>query len=641
MSTLSTDLRRAIDGRWAHIREEARSELEPARFAPPSRELTREEYRARVADQLRELATTGHPARGLSKDMGGQGDFGASVTAFEMLGHADLSLLVKAGVHWGLFGGAVANLGTQPHHTAYLPRILSAELPGCFAMTETGHGSDVQSLGTTATWDPDTDELVIHTPTPAARKDYIGGAARDGRLAAVFAQLVTGGESHGVHCVLVPIRDEAGEPMPGVTIGDCGAKAGLGGVDNGRLTFDHVRVPRTNLLNRYGDIDEHGVYSSPIENPTRRFFTMLGTLVRGRISVAGGAGAATRTALTLALTYAGHRRQFAPPGGGDEVVLLDYRAHQRKLLPALATSYALLFAQNELVSRMHDVQLSGDAADPHDQRELEARAAGIKAVATAHATATIQACREACGGAGYLAVNRLPSLKADTDVFTTFEGDNTVLLQLVAKGLLTDYRDTFGDMDTLGMVRFGARQVAGAVIERTAARGLVERLIAAAPGRDSDGALLDRGWQCALFEVRERHLLETLAMRLRKAAAPDADAFSVFNDAQDHVIAAARAHVDRVVLEAFVAGVDACDDPAAQALLGRVCDLYALSTIEADKGWFLEHTRITPARSKQVTAAVNTLCAQLRPHAQDLVDAFGIPVEWLGTELVEPLADVG
>ena len=218
MSTLSTALRTAIDGRWAHVREEARSELEPARFAPPTEELTLEEYRARVAQQLRELAETGHPARGLSKDMGGQGDFGASVTAFEMLGHADLSLLVKAGVHWGLFGGAVANLGTQRHHTAYLPRILSAELPGCFAMTETGHGSDVQSLQTTATYDPETDEIVVNTPSVAARKDYIGGAARDGRLAAVFAQLVTDGESHGVHCVLVPIRDENGEPMPGVSI---------------------------------------------------------------------------------------------------------------------------------------------------------------------------------------------------------------------------------------------------------------------------------------------------------------------------------------------------------------------------------------------------------------------------------------
>jgi acyl-CoA oxidase len=453
-------------------------------------------------------------------------------------------------------------------------------------------------------------------------------------MAAVFAQLVTGGQSHGVHCVLVPIRDEDGSSLPGVTIGDCGAKAGLAGVDNGRLIFDHVRVPRANLLNRYGDLDEAGAYTSPIENPTRRFFTMLGTLVRGRVSVAGAAGAATRTALTLAVTYAGHRRQFAPPGGAEEVLLLDYRAHQRKLLPALAKTYALQLAQNQLVSLMHDVQ-SAETVDEHAQRELEARAAGIKAVSTAHATATIQTCREACGGAGYLAVNRLPMLKADTDVFTTFEGDNTVLLQLVAKGLLTDYRDEFGSLDTLGMVRFGARQFAGAVIERTAARGLIQRLIDASPGRDSESGPLDRGWQLELFEDREKHLLETLAMRLRKAADPEADAFSVFNDAQDHVLSTARAHVDRVVLEAFVSAVDDCTEADAKAVLEQVCDLYTLSTIEAEKGWYLEHGRITPARSKQVTAAVNDLCASLRPRAQELVDAFGIPQSWLGTELLD------
>jgi acyl-CoA oxidase len=637
MTDLATELRHVLDGRWAHIREEARTDLSPADFAAPREELTMEDYRARVADQVQKIAATGHPARGFAVEMGGNGDLGGSVTAFEMLGHADLSVMVKAGVHWGLFGGAVANLGTAAHHAEYLPRIIDGTLPGCFAMTETGHGSDVQSLGTTATYDPETDELVVHTPDVRSRKDYIGGAARDGRLAAVFAQLVTGGESHGVHCVLVPIRDEDGTPLPGVTVGDCGAKAGLAGVDNGRLSFDHVRVPRTNLLNRYGDIDEQGQYSSPIENATRRFFTMLGTLVRGRVSVAGAAGAATRTALALAVTYAGHRRQFSPPGSDEEVVLLDYRAHQRKLLPALATSYALQLAQNELVSLMHDVQTQGDDADEHRQRELEARAAGIKAVATTHATRTIQMCREACGGAGYLAVNRLPSLKADTDVFTTFEGDNTVLLQLVAKGLLTDYRDTFGNLDTLGMVRFGARQLTGVVIERTAARGLVQRLIASAPGRDSEKGPTDRGWQLDLFEDREKHLLETLARRLRAAGKAGADAFGVFNDAQDHVVEAARAHVDRVVLEAFVAAIDACTDQAAAAMLGTVCDLYALSTIEANKGWYLEHGRITPARSKQVTAAVNDLCGVLRPHAQTLVDAFGIPREWLGTELLEPV----
>jgi acyl-CoA oxidase len=638
VSNVAASLRRVLDGRWAHVRDEARAELEPLRFGPPAAVLSLEDYRARVAGQLAELARTRHPARGLSHEHGGTGDLGGSVTAFEMLGHGDLSLLVKAGVHWGLFGGAVASLGTQRHHTAYLPDILTAQLPGCFAMTETGHGSDVQSLATTATHDPVTDELVVHTPSSAARKDYIGGAARDGRLAAVFAQLVTGDRCHGVHCVLVPIRDAQGRPLPGVALGDCGEKGGLRGVDNGWISFDQVRVPRTSLLNRHGDIDRGGAYSSPIADPNRRFFTMLGTLVRGRISVAGGAGAATRTALTLALTYAGHRRQFSAPGRGEEVVLLDYRTHQRRLLPALARSYALLLAQNDLVGSLHDLHGGAAAASEQDQRELEVRAAAIKAAATAHATATIQVCREACGGAGYLAANRLTGLRADTDVFTTFEGDNTVLLQLVAKGLLTDYREAFGSLDTLGMAAYGARWVAGAVLERTAARAVVQRLAAAGPRLTRQGPLLERTSQRRLLQDRERHLLDTLALRMRHGADPGADAFAVFNDAQDHLVATASAHVDRLLLDALARAVEECADSGAAAVLSQVCDLYALSTVEAHKGWFLEHGRLTPGTAKAVTASVNKLCASLRPHAQDLVDAFGIPPEWLGSDLVRPLA---
>jgi acyl-CoA oxidase len=111
-------------------------------------------------------------------------------------------------------------------------------------MTETGHGSNVQALGTTATYDEATGEFVVHTPAPQARKDYIGNAARHGRMAAVFAQLVVGGESHGVHCLLVPIRAADGTALPGVMLSDCGPKLGLNGVDNGRIVFDRVRVPR-------------------------------------------------------------------------------------------------------------------------------------------------------------------------------------------------------------------------------------------------------------------------------------------------------------------------------------------------------------------------------------------------------------
>jgi acyl-CoA oxidase len=625
-------LRDLLDGRWAHVRRRARESLTGDLFAPVHG-LGVAEHRARVFEQLTAIAQTEVPGYGFPEEHGGAGDVGASVVAFEMV-VCDLSLMVKVGVQWGLFGGAVQALGTERHHAEYLPRVISLDLPGCFAMTETGHGSDVQRLRTTATYDPATEEFEVHTPDEAARKDYIGNAARDGRMAVVFAQLVAGGERHGVHALLVPLRDDHGAPLPGVHIEDCGAKAGLNGVDNGRIRFDRVRVPRTALLNRYGDVAPDGTYTSPIDNPNRRFFTMLGTLVRGRISVAGGAGTATKAALAIAVRYAEARRQFDRPGTGEEVVLLDYLAHQRRLLPALARTYALHFAQEELVSTLHDGHTGRVPLDEHGQRELESRAAGLKAAATWHATRTIQTCREACGGAGYLAENRLPQLKADTDVFTTFEGDNTVLLQLVAKGLLTNYRDAFGDLDTLGVARFAAGHFLGAVIERTAARSVVERLVAAAPGRGDATDLYDRGWQLKLLEDREEHIVDGLARRMRRAGTAEPDrAFAAFNAAQDHLLAAARAHVDRVVLEAFVAALDRCADPGTRALLDRVCDLFVLSLVEENRAWFLEHERLTGARAKAVTQAVDALCAELRPHARTLVDAFALPDAWLAAPI--------
>src|SRR5690606_28298101 len=294
--------------------------------------------RARVLDQMREIAKLGLADRGFRREHGGTGEPGAAVVGLEMLAYADLSLWVKSGVQWGLFGGAVENLGTERHRD-YIERLISLDLLGCFAMTESGHGSDVADLETTATYDPATQEFVIHTPTPSARKDYIGGAAVHARMAAVFAQLITNGEKQGVHCLLVPIRDELGADLPGVTTYDDGLKGGLPGVDNGRIVFDPVRVPPENLINRYAEVAPDGTCSSEIENPSRRFFTTLGTLVRGRVSVGGAAAAGARVALSIAVRYALARRQFADPDTGEETLLLDYRSHQRRLLPLVAKSF--------------------------------------------------------------------------------------------------------------------------------------------------------------------------------------------------------------------------------------------------------------------------------------------------------------
>jgi acyl-CoA oxidase len=630
-----------LDGRYADVRRLVRTNLaEHAGILVDAEQMTTPQFRQRVLDVLVTMAESGQTGMGFPREYGGGGDVGASIAAFETLAFGDLSVLTKVGVQFGLFGGAILHLGTKAHHDAYLADLVTGRLLGCFAMTETGHGSNVQALGTTATYDPDTSEFVITTPDDSARKDYIGNAAEHGRVAVVFAQLRIGGRTQGVHAFVVPIRDDSGEPIPGVRLEDCGQKIGLNGVDNGRIWFDAVRVPRTALLNRYADVTERGDYISPIENADRRFFTMLGTLVQGRVSVGGAGINASKVAITIAVRYGLLRRQFGSPGSGSEELLLDYGMHQRRLFPLVARTYALHFAQERVSADLHESFSEHASTSEHDHRALESRAAGTKALGTWHATETIQTCREACGGAGYLSVNRFDALRADTDVFTTFEGDNTVLLQLVAKGLLTDYRDEFGELDQIGMVRFVASTAFETVVERTNVRALVERLRNAVPGgddeQDQDAGLLDPEYHRSMLRWREDHMLAGVARRLKSGMDRGGDPVEVFSRCQDHVIGCARAHVERLVLEAFTDKVAAMERGPNREAVQLLCSLFALSVIEGDRAWFLEHGRLSNARSKAVTAMVNQLCRRIRPICGQLVDAFDIPPEMLRAEIVRP-----
>jgi len=361
---------------------------------------------------------------------------------------------------------------------------------------------------------------------------------------------------------------------------------------------------------------------------------MLGTLVRGRITVGGSAGAAACVALDIATRYALQRRQFSAPNEKTEVLIMDYLVHQRRLFPLIARSYALQFAQNELVSRCHDIQ-TADAPDADEQRELEARAAGLKAANTWHASRAIQEAREACGGAGYMAENRLIALRGDTDVFTTFEGDNHVLIQLVAKELLTAYADDIRSMSPVEWVRFAANTVGERVRKRTAAEAIMQTIIDARQDSEEEGSLFNRGTQVTMFEEREDYLLSSVARRLQ-GKSKEMSEFDAFNAVQDHVLHAANAHIDRIVLEAFVAGIDSCENADARELLNMVCDLYALSVIEEDKAWYIEHGYLSTGRAKAVTRGINDRCRKLRPYAQTLVDGFGIPEPLRYAEMLHP-----
>lgn len=610
-------------GKWKHIRLHTRSICEKPQMWQQVG-LTHDQHRERVFGQLKLLVDEGATVYGFPKSVGGSADPGGSLTVFEELIFADPSLQIKYGVQWGLFGAAVLYLGTEEHHEELLPPIISLETPGCFAMTETGHGSDVANIGTTASYDEATNEFVIHTPSRHAWKDYIGNAALHGKAAVVFAQLITKGENQGVHAFYVPLRDDQGNFLPGVGGDDDGVKGGLNGVDNGRLHFNNVRIPRSWLLNRYGSVAEDGTYSSPIESKGRRFFTMLGTLVQGRVSITGGVTNAQKIALTIAIRYAHERRQF-PSQSGEEHVLMDYGRHQRRLLPALARTYAQAFAHLELLEQFDEV-FSGRNDTEETRADLETVAAASKALSTWNALDIIQQCREACGGQGFMAEHRLVGLRSDLDIYATFEGDNNVLLQLVAKRLLGDYSKAFSSVDFGTLAQYVVEQVGERAINRGGLRGLAQTLTDFGSTARSIGFVREQEHQHQLLTDRVHSMIARLANELRHSGNKDkAESERLFNRHQNDLILAAKAHGELIQWEAFTSALKRIKDPETLKVLTWLRDLFGFTLLEENLSWYLINGRISAHRAEAITDYIDgRLLPRLRPHALDLVDSFGL-----------------
>jgi len=611
-------------GTWAQTRREAREMIkDPAFWRDDS--LGKDEHRERVLSQLHLLVENRAVHRAFPKRFGGEENNGANIAGFEELVAADPSLQIKSGVQWGLFGSAILQLGTEQHHEKWLPGVMDLSIPGAFAMTEIGHGSDVAAVGTTATYDPQTEEFVINTPFRAATKEYLGNAALHGIAATVFAQLITNGVNHGVHCFYVPLRGEDGADLPGIGREDDGLKGGLNGIDNGRLSFDQVRIPRTNLLNRYGDVAADGTYTSEIESPGRRFFTMLGTLVQGRVSLDGAASWASALGLHIAVTYATQRRQF-DGANGEETVLLDYGKHQRRLLPRLATTYAQIFAHDEFLQKFDGV-FSGRTDTPEDREDLETLAAALKPLSTWHALDTLQEAREACGGAGFMFENRLVGLRADLDIYVTFEGDNNILLQLVGKRLLTDFARQFKGKDAAALAKYAVGQTAGKVFHGAGLRALGQAVADFGSTARSVELGLREEQQHELLTERVQQMVADIAGRLRAAGKDRVLGEKLFNENQAELIEAARAHGELLQWEAFTDAVHSIDDAQTKQVLTWLRDLFGLTLIEKHLAWHMINGRLSMQRAGAVSSYIDRLCARLRPHALELVQAFGYEPE--------------
>lgn len=575
----------------------------------------KDDFREVVLNQTKFLANKGYGTLAYPEAYGGTGDMEGYAHMFENMMFVDGSLTIKFGVQVGLFGGSIQKLGTKKHHDQYLRDAGTATLLGCFAMTETGHGSNVRGVKTTATYHKETDTIVIHTPGKNDNKEYIGNALHS-KMASVFAQLIVDGKNEGVHAVLVPLRDLNHELFEGIKIEDNGYKLGLNGVDNGKIWFNQVSVPRKNLLNKYGTINNDGTYHSDIKNPSKRFFTMLGTLVGGRICVARAGLGGAKMALAIAIKHALKRRQFNDSIKIQEDLLMDYPSHQLRLTPLVASAYVYHITLDKMMTDYCD-------DTKPDKRLVETQVAGLKSIITWYANATIQECREACGGKGYLLENRIADLKGDVDIFTTFEGDNTVLLLLAAKGVLSDFKSEFNSAGFSSVLKLIGSQLSDKL---TTINPLYSNKV------DKEH-LYNPKFHAHALDYRTRRLTYTLAMRIRGYIKKGMPSYQAFMKVQTHLIAMGKAYAAELAYQTYSDFVSGMPEGKNQILFKQLGTLHALSEIRKDAEWYLEQGYIGSVKSKAIRQRVERLCTELRPHIEVLVDGFGIPEHCLSAPI--------
>lgn len=601
-----SDMTALLDGSQAAIIKKVKDLIGSKEFALESHQDIKA-YREKVLQWCKILADNGLGCYAYPRAQGGKDDIEGYFAIMETLSYHDLSLVIKFGVQFGLWGMSILSLGTEKHYKKYLKDAGTLELPGCFAMTETHHGSNVKGIQTTATYNHNDRTFTIHTPEKYARKEYIGNAADHGEMATVFAKLIIDGKDYGVNTFIVPIRNKDKKVLPGITIEDCGPKMGLNGVDNGIITFDNVVIPYEDMLDRFASVNEAGEFESPIPSDNRRFFTMLGTLVGGRIGIPRSALAAAKTGLAIAIKYGDKRRQFGPEGG-LEVPILNYRMHQRRLMPYLANAYALHFGLQYLTKRFMNRK-------EDEMQEIEALAAGLKAYSTWNTRDTLQECREACGGKGYLSENRIDDLKNDTEIYTTFEGDNTVLMQLTAKNRLGEFRKQFGEMNASTLFNYVVDKAKTTITEKNPF----------ATRNTDETHLKDHDFHMQAFLYREKEIVGSAARRFKRLIDDGLDAFDAANVMHPHMLQIADAYLDRVLLEQFKIQVDTTTDIPLKEVLVRLYNLFSLSKLEKHKDWYLEQGYMEGVKTKAIRKLVSQLCWEIRQDAVPLVDAFAIP----------------